>query len=149
MDLDKMFEVIVSWQTMFICLGTFLFVFAIRRVLETALGDKLKGNKWWNEVALPLSPIVVGAIIGVLAKSFPWPVVVGDNIWARVMYGSICGLSSGWVYSRFRSIMKTWSGTTDNGSEITPPVMVSLSPAPLATDSEPSEAPKTPEPPAG
>lgn len=128
---DKMFEVFASWQTLFVCMAVFLVVFAIRRVLETAFGDNIKNNKWWYEVALPLMPIVIGASLGLLAQSFPWPMVVGDNGWARVMYGAICGLSSGWVYSRFRSIMKTWNNGSDSGSENTPApnsVIVSLSP---------------------
>jgi len=134
--------VFASWQTMLVCLAVFLAVFAVRRVLETALGDKLKQNKWWYEVALPLMPIAVGAGLGILAKSFPWPLVIGESIWARAMYGAICGLSSGWVYSRFRSIMKTWNSGSDSGSENSPPpaVVVSLKPEAMETPDKPEEA---------
>jgi hypothetical protein len=139
--LDEMFEVFASWQTMLVCLGVFLAVFAVRRVLETALGDKLKQNKWWYEVALPLMPIVIGASLGALAKNFPWPMVIGDNIWARIMYGGICGLSSGWVYSRFRSIMKTWNSGSDSATADSPPpaVVVSLKPEPVETPEPPTD----------
>ncbi len=135
MDLDKMFEVFASWQTMFLCLSVFLLVFGIRRIVETA-APVVKTNKWWNEVSLPLLPLIVGMVMGLLAKSFPWPVVIGTSLWARGMYGAICGLASGWVYTRFRSIMKNWNQGSDSGSTNTPPV-TSLAPKPTDTPPEP------------
>jgi hypothetical protein len=106
---DSIFEVFICWQTAVLCLGVFLITFAIRRPIEVGWTGAKK-NKWWNEVALPLAPIVIGALLGALSKKFPWPTPVSGSGWARAMYGATCGLSCGWVYTRFRSIIKTWSG---------------------------------------
>lgn len=116
MPFDKGFEIFLSWQTLLLCLGIFLITFGIRRVVETGW-VKAKKNKWWNEVVLPMKPIVVGALFGRFMLSFPWPTAVAGNKWAQVFYGAFCGLISGWVYGRLRAIMRTWVGNKVAGAD--------------------------------
>lgn len=94
-------------QSLLFCLGVFLCTFGIRRVVETAWAG-VKKNKWWTEVFLPLGPIATGVILAFLAKSYAWPDIVKDP-WSRAFFGGACGVASGWVYSRFRSILKAWA----------------------------------------
>ena len=137
-QLDKGFEVFANWQTLLLCMGIFLGTYGIRRVVETAWSGA-KTNKWWTEVLLPLGPIGTGAILGLFAKSYPWPMPVADNTWAKVFYGAVCGLASGWVYNRFRAVFKAWSSD-------------SKLPAPVAEEAAkldkvlPAQAPPVPEP---
>jgi hypothetical protein len=129
---DKGFEVFFNWQTFMVCIGIFLATYAIRRIVETAW-VKSKGNKWWCEVALPLGPIGTGILLAMVAKTFPWPMPIADSMWARALYGSICGVASGWVYNRFRSIFKTWSeeknAKEDAAAAVTPGPAITPGPA--------------------
>jgi hypothetical protein len=136
---DKGFEVFANWQTLLLCLGIFLGTYGIRRVVETAWSGS-KTNKWWTEVLLPMGPIGTGAILGYFAKSYPWPMPVADNLWAKVFYGASCGLASGWVYNRFRSVLKAMA-TNDQVPES---VVKVLPPAPKPT--EPEANPELPPP---
>ena len=112
-QLDKGFAVFFSSQTILFCLGVFMVTFAIRRVVETGwVGAKT--NKWWTEVFLPLGPIATGVILAFAAKTYTWPDVIKDP-WSRAFYGGACGMASGWVYTRFRAILKAWVTTHGQG----------------------------------
>ncbi len=104
---DQGFEIFINWQTMLLCLGIFLVTYGLRTVTETARPDVVS-NKWWRDVFLPFTPIVFGAVLAILAKTFPWPMPVADNMWAKVIYGAVCGMASGWVYARFKAVMDLW-----------------------------------------
>lgn len=104
-QLDQGLTAIVIQSGLF-CMGIFLLTYTIRKVVETAWAGA-KTNKWWTEVFLPLGPVATGVILAFWAKSYAWPDIVKDP-WSRAFYGAVCGLSSGWVYNRFRSIMKAW-----------------------------------------
>lgn len=102
MNDNNLFSVFVNWNTMMLCLGIYLTTYAIRTVTE-ALWKGAKTNKAWNEIFLPLGPIGTGMLFGLAAQKFPLPLPIADSVMAKMIYGALCGLSSAWVYSRFRS----------------------------------------------
>ena len=105
-QLDQGLTAIVVQSALF-CMGIFLSTYGVRKVVETGW-EGAKKSKWWNEVWLPLGPIATGVLLAFLAKTYTWPDIVKDP-WSRAFYGGVCGLSSGWVYNRFRSILRAWS----------------------------------------
>lgn len=98
-------EIFANWQTVLLSLCVYVASFGIRRIVETGW-VLAKKNKWWNEVLLPLTPVVIGVIFGIFAKSFPWPLPVSESLSARVMYGVACGVCCGWLYARIRGFVK-------------------------------------------
>jgi hypothetical protein len=109
MDND-LFKVFINWNTGLLCLGVYLVTYVIRTVIEALWGDRIKAsklwNKLWNELFLPIGPIVAGALLGLLAKKFPLPTPIADSIMAKLMYGGVCGVLSGWLYARLRGLLK-------------------------------------------
>lgn len=88
----------VNWQTILICLGCYLITYMIRTVVES-IWISIKGNRFWNEIFLPLGPIVNG---GLMALAI-YPAPLTNSLLAKILYGGVCGLFSGYVYSRVRS----------------------------------------------
>lgn len=124
MDFDQAFQVFMSWQTAVLCLGIYVITYVIRTVLEFSFPN-VKNSKWWTELFLPLGPIGTGALLGAFAVKFPWPVIIDGAVQAelsaRLMYGMICGLTSGWAYNRLRSWMKATEAGEKPALPFTPP----------------------------
>lgn len=119
---------VIGIQIPLFCLFVFIATFAVRRIVETAWAG-VKTNKWWTEVFLPLGPIATGVILAFAAKTYAWPDVVKDP-WSRAFVGAACGMASGWVYTRFRSILKAWStGPRPSQSAPTPSDVTPVTPS--------------------
>ncbi len=114
MDFDSVFSVFLNWQTIVLCLSIYIITYIIRTIVEN-ISDKIKNSRYWTEIFLPLIPIVSGAIVGLIPVMFPWPLNIGDFVFAKAMYGAICGLFSGWVYNR----IKAWLSSAKNLVNVT------------------------------
>lgn len=104
MDTSKTFEIFLSWQTTLLCLGLFGIVFGIRKIIEGSFA-RVKSSKWWNEVAVPVLPLLVGLLFCLFAKKFPYPAAIQVTS-VRILYGVGCGLVSGWIYARAKAFLK-------------------------------------------
>lgn len=131
--MDQLFELFFSPQTILICLGIYVITFVVRRVVETTW-PKVKVNRYWREIFVPIGPIVNGAVLGYCMKAFTWPEMVGTSVGGRILFGSVCGLFSAFLYNRIRAWLKTKGekttgapGLPDSGS-LPPPVLDSLPP---------------------
>lgn len=85
-----------------LCLAIFALVWAQRKVVESIFPNLKKNkSKWsrlWFEFFVPLGPLGTGALIGLLADSYPWPDVFANSSIGRVLFGITCGLLSGFAY---------------------------------------------------
>lgn len=90
------------------CLGVFALSLGVRRVVEVAY-PKAKVSLWWTDVILPGVPILLGALIGLVAKKFPFPAPIAV-LSGRLLYGVVAGFLSGWVYRMVRGALKAKSG---------------------------------------
>jgi len=93
------------WPSLLFCLGIHVITYVIRKIFE-GIWPKIKERTIWRELALPICPILVGLAFALMAHKYPWPSLVAGAISARVLYGVVCGVFSGWVYARFRSYLK-------------------------------------------
>lgn len=119
MDLNSLFEIFVSWQFVFLCLGAYLITYVLRIPVQH-FWKGAKTSELYNEVLLPLAPIGNGILLTLCAKAFPLPVEIVASFMAKVIFGGIAGMFSGWVYARFRAFMK--KGTKGNNkSKHAPP----------------------------
>lgn len=143
---DQAFQAFVNWQTALFCLGIFVITYFIRTLVE-GLWKGAKDNLYWNEIGLPLGPIGTGWILVFVTHTFPWPLAIEGSSMAKLFYGGICGIASGWVFSRFRSFI---TGAADSDSKLAPVAQKMLGrsvPPPAAKKSDPpppADAPKDP-----
>lgn len=128
--MDEVFQTFFSAQTILLCLGVYVITFVMRRVVET-VWPKVKFNRYWREIFVPIGPIANGAFLGWAMKTWVFPEIVGDSVSGRVVYGAVCGLFSAFLYNRIRAWLKSKTGSTDTATEdaASPgPVMDSLPP---------------------
>ncbi len=93
------------WPSVLLCLGIYVIMYVIRTIFESSW-PALKTTFLWRELALPIGPILVGALFALLASKYPWPTLVVGSLSAKILYGSVCGICSGWIYGRFRAYLK-------------------------------------------
>lgn len=103
-------ESLITLPFVFFCLAVFFTTHTVRKIVEALLPAIRKdtpltrSQKVWEEFLLPSLPILVGLVLGVLLKSWPWPVgIVG---WAsRAIAGGVAGFLSTWIYRMVRSFL--------------------------------------------
>lgn len=105
MDITQFFSWSGAIGTVILCLTIYAFTLMVRTVVEE-LWKNAKLNKLWEEMAVPLMPLVFGLLVG-LVSSFPWPDVLGTAVINHMMYGMVCGMFSAWVYARVKAFLKT------------------------------------------
>lgn len=104
MDLDKGLELLTTWNTLLYTLGVVAVVAVIRLPVEK-LWPEVSSKKWWRDVVVPLLPLAMGAAGG-LGPSFPFPDGI-KGVYARVVYGLVCGFCSGWLVAYVKKVFKS------------------------------------------
>jgi len=134
---DQVFEVLVNWQTMLLCLGVYMITYFLRTLIQGFWKRALK-NRLYKEIFLPLSPIVTGVTLAAFSDSYPWPMALAETNSGMLIYGGVCGLLSGWVYQRLRTTLKV---SADKGSTRAAKVLRLSSPPPPPPDgAQPDES---------
>lgn len=133
------FSAIFSTQLIFFALAIFALTFIIRTVLEYFI-SLLKTSNVWNNLILPVMPLMLGALGG-LSKTYPNP--LGISIFARETFGLVAGLVSGLGYQMLKGFISSYlSGkgvsisNTSTTTIIAPPTSISTSNNILTTDSK-------------
>jgi hypothetical protein len=101
-NLDTILQAFVTWQTLLFCLGIALITYVVRTIVE-ATWKGATTNDLWNEVAVRLGPIFIGALVVFTSKTFPWPSQITGSKLAMMFYGGACGVASAYVYAAFRA----------------------------------------------
>lgn len=124
----SLFSVIFNFQTVYLCLAIYVLTYLVRRlfegiwkvlVQEGALKRGVLLARIWAEIVVPVLPIILGGLLSFAAKTFVWPDFAMKTKLARVVYGSICGLFSAFIYNRIRGWLK--SGTTVSAGDASEP----------------------------
>src|SRR5665213_1279610 len=85
-----------TWNFVLFSLGIAAIMFVFRTIVEYTF-PKVKVKKFWNELLLPILPIIFGGISSILLKLYPFTTgltSVGDHL----IFGIVAGLISGLVY---------------------------------------------------
>lgn len=118
MDINSLASSIFNVQTIYLCLAIYVVTYLIRRVIEGTWsiliqqGDAKKtsvSSRIWDEVVVPILPILIGGGLSFAAKTFVWPDFAIKTKLARFLYGCICGLFSSFIYNRIRGWLKSKS----------------------------------------
>jgi hypothetical protein len=95
-------EALFTWQAVVACLAIYAIIFVVRTVVE-GLWKSAKDNRYWRDIVLPISGIVIGGLFGLVAYVFPWPEGFADHVSNRVIFGAVCGIFVNHVYSTVKS----------------------------------------------
>jgi hypothetical protein len=105
--MDPILQILLSWQFILFGLAVAGAVYVLRILAEyfIQLAKKdPKNSKLWNEVLLPILPVVLGAMAAVNFRSFPYPdglVTRGD----RIIFGLVAGLLSTLLYRVIKGLL--------------------------------------------
>ena len=101
--MDSILEMLLSWQFIVFALAIAALIFVIRQSVEYFI-VKLKIKKIWNNLFLPILPVIVGGLLGFLLKTYPYPNGV-TTIEGRTIFGLVAGLMSGLLYRVIKSLL--------------------------------------------
>jgi hypothetical protein len=105
--MDTLLQSILSWQFLSLCLVIFAIVkYIVRSPIEyilTRYKQQWLKNKLWNDVLLPVIPLIVGTIFALVAKQYPYPNIT--SVSGRFVFCCAAALLSGLVYRIFKSIL--------------------------------------------
>lgn len=102
MDPMSPLSALLSYQFILLCLAISAIVFVFRTIVDYLLKATNKTSTLWEDAVLPISPILLGGLVGWLMTSFPYP----DNLTSkdsRIIFGLVAGSLSGLVYRMIKA----------------------------------------------
>ena len=108
--MDPILTMLVTWQFVVFGLAIAALIFVIRKLIEFLLLDwfkvsqKSKVSKLWNDLMLPVLPVLIGGLCGFLFKTYPYPNELSFN-GGRIIFGLVAGLMSGLLYRVIKSLL--------------------------------------------
>jgi uncharacterized protein (UPF0305 family) len=76
-------------------------IIVLRKILEYY--KPIKDNRWYNEVFLPIFPIILGGVLGYIFIGFPFPDGLITKS-ARVVFGAVAGEFSSLVFRLLKTV---------------------------------------------
>ena len=111
--MDPILQVLLSWQFVLFGLAVAFIVYVLRLIVEYIAGAvkvDLSASKFWNDLVLPILPIVLGVLGAWFVTSFPYPgftpdahgvVARGD----RLIFGLVAGGFSTMMYRVIKALL--------------------------------------------
>lgn len=105
--MDPILQTLLSWQFVIFSMAIAAVMFVFRTLAEYAISNwkpAAKESKLWNDLLLPILPVVLGPTAAVLIKAFPYPdgLVTGSS---RFIFGLVAGLLSTLLYRVFKALL--------------------------------------------
>lgn len=105
--MDGILQLLFSWQFIFFALAVAAVMYVIRLFVEYFLNLSkvdIKKSKLWNDLIMPILPVLIGAFGSVFLKAFPYPdglTTKGD----RIVFGLVAGLLSTVIYRVVKALL--------------------------------------------
>lgn len=105
--MDPILQTLLSWQFLVFGIAVASFMFVLRRTVEYILANcqvAAKESKLWNDLLLPILPVLVGVGGALTFKSYPYPdglTTTGD----RFIFGLVAGLLSTLFYRVIKAML--------------------------------------------
>ncbi len=111
--MDPILQVLLSWQFVLYGLAVSAVLYVLRQIAEylaEVMNKSLASSKFWNDLFLPLAPIVLGVVGALLLKSFPYPGFTPDahGVFARgdrIIFGLVSGSLSTLMYRVIKALL--------------------------------------------
>lgn len=121
--MDNVLQALLNWQFVFFALAIAAMTFVVKTVIEFAIdnpniptGNMNKESRFWREVFLPISPVLIGAIAGFCVQVYPFPEGI-ESASARVMFGMVAGLLSGLLFRIIKGALSSKLSAVIGNSE--------------------------------
>ena len=112
LKMDQALSQFFTWQFLMACLGIYAITFVVRTVVDYYVETE-KTMKFWQNLVLPIMPIIFGGVGAWLLKGFPYPdglvLLAGKITWAGV-----AGLLSSAVYRLINAMISLKADTSLN-----------------------------------
>jgi len=98
--MDNILQILMSWQFIIFSLGIVAVTSVLRTVVEYLLANvkvMAKESKLWNDLILPIMPVVLGSVSAILIKGYPYPEGISAT-GGRLVFGLVAGLLSTLLY---------------------------------------------------
>jgi len=95
---------LLSWQFVLLCLAISAIIFVFRTIVDYFLKVKKASPTLWEDVILPVSPIILGGLMCWQMPSFPYPNNLNDKDF-RIIFGLVAGSFSGLVYRMIKATL--------------------------------------------
>jgi hypothetical protein len=130
--MDNGISALLSWQFLMFSIGVFTIVWIIRTIVEYIF-PKADGSKFWEKLALPIMPPIVGIIAALIAKHYPYPDSI-TTVSGRIFFGMVTGILSGLAYQlvkgnladKIRTILNTNNQPNYNSQSLPMPPQSSM-----------------------
>jgi len=110
--MDPILQVLLSWQFIFFGLAVATVMYVFRLIVEylaSVFKKDLSTSHLWNNLVLPVMPIVLGVVAAILLKKFPYPGFTADATGVvlrgdRIIFGLVAGTFSTLMYRVIKSL---------------------------------------------
>ena len=105
--MDPILAVLFGWQFVLFSLAVATVMYVIRIIVDYVLTNyKIDPSKpkLWNDLIMPILPVILGTLAGIFFTSFPYPdglTTRGD----RIIFGLVAGLLSTLLYRVFKALL--------------------------------------------
>jgi len=105
--MDPILQTLFSWQFLIFGIAVAAIMFVVRRTVEYGLANwtaASKESKLWNDLLLPILPVLLGAFGALIFKNYPYPdgLTTGSS---RFIFGLVAGLLSTLFYRVIKALM--------------------------------------------
>lgn len=108
-------EIIYGWQALLCAAACYGLTKLVSTILDLTMGEeKRKANRWLSKVAMPVTPVVLGALWATLVPLRPDVIVEYaaahlDGLWVTVAYagwGGACGQFATMLHQKLLDFVK-------------------------------------------
>lgn len=100
---------LLTWQMGIFVVGIVVISYFVRHAVEffwPALRPPPGGRgTWWTELAMPAVPVVVGVLLALACRKYPFPAPIASAS-SRVLLGLAAGWGSGWIFRMVKAVIK-------------------------------------------
>lgn len=107
--MDAILQIFINWQFLMFGMAIAAVVYVFRKIMEFFISSISTNKtiwlwKFWNELLLPIAPVVFGVVSALCFKTYPYPdglTTEGD----RIIFGLVAGLLSTLFYRIVKAML--------------------------------------------
>ena len=99
--MNPILQTLFGWQFVIFGLTIAAIVSVIRTIVEYSIGRDVRV---WESLVKPILPIILGAFLGLVFVTFPYPDELTNSL-DRVVFGMVAGLLSGLIYRLIKAFL--------------------------------------------
>jgi hypothetical protein len=105
--MDPILQAFLNWQMLTFGVAVASVMFVLRKIVEFLIVNYFsqpKETKLWNDLLLPILPVILGSSGSLIFKTFPYPDGLSST-GSRFIFGLVAGLLSTLFYRVIKSML--------------------------------------------